>query len=65
MCIAKQMQKDVTVPSWMSQVLYDRSKTPKKLLIVTGGDHNDVASVSRQEYLQTVDDFRKSLDFRF
>ncbi len=49
----------------MSQALYDQIKTAKKLLIVRGGDHNDVASVSSQEYRQTVDDFRKSLDSRF
>jgi pimeloyl-ACP methyl ester carboxylesterase len=51
--------EDVTIPAWMSQGLYEQVKVPKKLLIVDGADHNNVASVRREEYLQTVDDFRK------
>ena len=52
---------DQTVPSWMSEALYQVAPEPKQLLIVSGGDHSNVATVSGEEYLQTVSNFCQQL----
>ena len=38
-----------------------QQKCKKKLLIVPYADHNNLASVSGEEYLQTIKDFKRSL----
>ncbi len=45
---------DSTVPSYMSQKLYDAALEPKQLILVPGAEHNDVAVVSGGKYLQWV-----------
>jgi len=48
---------DSTVPSYMSQKLYDAAPEPKQLILVPGADHNDTAVVSGGKYLQWVQSF--------
>ena len=48
---------DVTVPAFMSQDLYAAAPEPKKLLLVPGARHNDVAEIAQSLYLQTVQSF--------
>lgn len=48
---------DSTVPSFMSQKLYAAAPEPKTLILVPGGEHNDVAVVANTEYLQWVKSF--------
>ena len=45
---------DVTIPAFMSEELYDAAPEPKKLLLVSGAGHNNVAEVASVEYLQAV-----------
>jgi len=48
---------DRTVPSEMSRQLYQRTTSSKQLLFVSGGGHNNSASVGGDTYLQAVRDF--------
>ena len=48
---------DLTVPAFMSQNLYAATNVQKKLLLVPGAGHNNVAEVAPFEYLQTVRSF--------
>lgn len=48
---------DWQVPDFMSQELYAAAPEPKKLLLVPGAGHNDVAEVGGFQYLQTVQSF--------
>lgn len=48
---------DQIIPPRMSQVLFDAAIVPKKLFIVPYADHNNVGSVSGEQYFQTVRDF--------
>lgn len=48
---------DATVPYWMSKTLFEATKAPKKLLLVSGAGHNNVAAIAGEEYLQTVREF--------
>ncbi|MBE9008204.1 alpha/beta fold hydrolase [Fortiea sp. LEGE XX443] len=48
---------DSTVPSYMSQKLYDAAPEPKQLIFVPGADHNNTAVVSGGKYLQWVQSF--------
>ncbi|BAY10701.1 alpha/beta hydrolase [Calothrix sp. NIES-2098] len=48
---------DSTVPFFMSQKLYAVAPEAKKLILVPGAEHNDVADVAGVEYMQWVDDF--------
>lgn len=49
--------EDQIVPPRMGQVLFDAAHVPKKLLLVPAASHNNVASVSGEEYSQAVRDF--------
>ncbi len=49
---------DLIVPAFMSQKLYNAAPEPKRLLLVSGAEHNNVAEVSPTQYLQTVQSFR-------
>jgi uncharacterized protein len=49
--------EDLTVPSFMSQKLYDAAPEPKKLFLVPGADHNDTAVVAGWQYLQWIESF--------
>jgi pimeloyl-ACP methyl ester carboxylesterase len=53
---------DLTVPAFMSQNLYTVAPKPKKLLLVPGAGHNNVADVAPSQYLQAVSNF---IDFIF
>jgi hypothetical protein len=48
---------DATVPSFMSQKLYTVAPEPKKLILVEGAGHNDLAKLSGKKYLQWVEEF--------
>lgn len=50
---------DLVIPAQMSQVLFEAATVPKKLLLVPGAGHSNVASVSGDRYLQAVRDFRQ------
>lgn len=52
---------DQTVPASMSQKLYDAAPEPKKLYLVPGAGHNNVAELAGAEYLQTVQRFTQSV----
>ncbi|BBD62483.1 hypothetical protein NIES2109_53270 [Nostoc sp. HK-01] len=55
---------DSTVPSLMSQKLYDAAPEPKQLILVPGAEHNDVAVVSGGKYLQWVQSFIQKVQLR-
>lgn len=48
---------DTTVPSFMSQQLYQAAPEPKQILLVPAADHNNVAVVAGGEYLQLIKSF--------
>lgn len=48
---------DLIVPAFMSQNLYAATLEPKKLLLVKGAGHNNVADVASFQYLQAVQSF--------
>jgi fermentation-respiration switch protein FrsA (DUF1100 family) len=52
---------DQTVPSWMSEKLYETANEPRELFLVTEADHNNVATVSGMEYLDIIQYFVKLL----
>jgi uncharacterized protein len=45
---------DSTVPSFMSQKLYDAAPEPKRLVLVPGAEHNNVGEVLGLEYIHWV-----------
>jgi pimeloyl-ACP methyl ester carboxylesterase len=47
-------QADQDVPADMSETLYDQAPEPKQLFLVPGADHNNVADVAGDRYLQIV-----------
>jgi fermentation-respiration switch protein FrsA (DUF1100 family) len=48
---------DLTVPAFMSQKLYNAASEPKKLILVPGAGHNNVAELAGEQYLQWVKSF--------
>lgn len=48
---------DVIVPAFMSQDLYAAAPEPKKLLLVPGAAHNNVAEVAASVYLEAMRSF--------
>jgi fermentation-respiration switch protein FrsA (DUF1100 family) len=52
---------DRTVPPEMSRQLYQRTTSSKQLTLISGGGHNNSASVGGDRYLQAVRDFISSL----
>jgi pimeloyl-ACP methyl ester carboxylesterase len=48
---------DTTIPYFMSQKLYAAAPEPKKLILVPGAEHNDLADIAGEQYLQWVDAF--------
>ena len=48
---------DHLIPFEMSQLLYERSPSPKRLKLIQGGGHNDNATVGGRTYLATISDF--------
>lgn len=54
---------DRTVPAFMSQRLFDLAEVPKKLLIVPDADHNNVAVVSEETYLTTIQEFIQFVNY--
>ncbi|MBE9207889.1 alpha/beta fold hydrolase [Nostoc sp. LEGE 06077] len=55
---------DSTVPSYMSQKLYDAAPEPKQLIFVPGADHNNTAVASGGKYLQWVQSFVQKTQVR-
>lgn len=53
---------DRTVPSFMSQRLFNLANVPKQLLLVPYADHNNVASVSGENYLEAIQEFNHLID---
>jgi hypothetical protein len=54
---------DQTVPSWMSEKLYETANEPRELFLVSQAEHNNIATVSGLEYLDIVRDFVKLLAY--
>jgi len=54
---------DETVPTSMSQELFDAANEPKKLFIVPTADHNNIARVSGEKYFETIREFMKLVDY--
>ncbi|MDJ0618837.1 MAG: alpha/beta fold hydrolase [Calothrix sp. MO_192.B10] len=52
---------DATIPSFMSQQLYNVTPKSKQLLLVPGAEHNNVAEVAPSQYLKTVRSFLQQL----
>ena len=52
--------EDRKVPPEMSRELYNRTTSPKQLILISGGGHNNSASVGGETYLQAVRSFVKS-----
>lgn len=48
---------DETVPYEMSKTLYEATQSPKKLLIVPEADHNNVAEIGGEDYVQAIAEF--------
>lgn len=48
---------DETVPYEMSKTLYEATESPKKLLIVPEADHNNVAEIGGEDYVQAIAEF--------
>jgi len=48
---------DSTIPYFMSQKLYAAAPEPKKLILVPGAEHNDLADLAGEQYLQWIDAF--------
>ena len=55
---------DERVPALMSQQLFETAVAPKKILLVSGAGHNNVAGVSGENYWQTVRKFVKLVEER-
>ncbi|MBR8836244.1 MAG: alpha/beta fold hydrolase [Stigonema ocellatum SAG 48.90 = DSM 106950] len=53
---------DAIVPAFMSQDLYAAAPEPKKLLLVAGAEHSNVAEVARSQYLSAVQSFVHFID---
>ena len=49
--------EDKVVPFKMSHRLYDKAASPKILILIPGGGHNNSAAVGGDEYLKTVEEF--------
>ena len=49
--------EDEVVPTFMSQELYDAVPSAKKLYLVSGAGHNDVARVGGESYLKIISHF--------
>jgi dipeptidyl aminopeptidase/acylaminoacyl peptidase len=51
--------KDSRVPPEMSRRLYEKTSSPKRLKFITGGGHNNSASVGGQDYLRSIREFEE------
>lgn len=51
--------KDNRVPSEMSYRLYEKTSSPKRLKFITGGGHNNSASVGGEDYLRSIKEFEE------
>jgi fermentation-respiration switch protein FrsA (DUF1100 family) len=54
-------ERDRVIPVALGRRLYDAVRGPKRLLIVEGGDHNDLEPPRPDPYWQAVDEFIDSL----
>jgi pimeloyl-ACP methyl ester carboxylesterase len=52
---------DLTVPSFMSQQLYNATPKSKQIFLVPGAGHNNVAEVAPSQYIQTVRSFLQEI----
>lgn len=48
---------DGYVPSWMAERLYERTRAPKRMLLVEGANHSNVSGVGFEQYFAAVRDF--------
>ncbi len=51
--------KDSRVPPEMSRRLYEKTSSPKRLKFITGGGHNNSASVGGEYYLRSIREFEE------
>jgi fermentation-respiration switch protein FrsA (DUF1100 family) len=50
---------DRTVPSYMSEKLFQAARVPKKILLVPDADHNNVGAIAKEDYIKTLQDFEQ------
>ncbi|MFZ0613365.1 MAG: alpha/beta fold hydrolase [Desulfobacterales bacterium] len=48
---------DTVVPPEMSRRLYEQTRAPKRLRLISGGGHNNSARIGGQSYLEDITDF--------
>jgi abhydrolase domain-containing protein 17 len=48
---------DTIIPSWHGEELFKAANEPKKLMLVTGANHNDFNEVAGQRYFKTIREF--------
>lgn len=52
---------DTIIKPWHAQALYDAANEPKKLVWITGADHNNLMDVAGGKYFQSLHDFALTL----
>ncbi|MEM7552562.1 MAG: alpha/beta fold hydrolase [Cyanobacteria bacterium P01_A01_bin.84] len=55
-------RSDASVPSYMSEKLYNAAPKPKHLVIVDGAQHNDVGEISPSQYTESIKYFLKLVE---
>ncbi len=53
---------DRTVPSYMSERLFQAATIPNRILLVPDASHNDVAAIAPEQYIRTLQEFRDLVD---
>jgi uncharacterized protein len=54
--------RDGIVPVEQTQRLYDTAPLPKRLVIISGADHNDYELLAGEQMIGTILDFLSTLD---
>ncbi|MGB5592849.1 MAG: alpha/beta fold hydrolase [Crocosphaera sp.] len=50
---------DRTVPSYMSERLFQEARVPKKMLLVPDASHNNVGAIAAEEYVRILQEFEQ------
>jgi pimeloyl-ACP methyl ester carboxylesterase len=51
--------EDALVPPEMSRRLYEKTSSPKRLILIKGGGHNNSAAVGGEDYLRSIRQFEE------
>ncbi|MGK7940952.1 MAG: alpha/beta hydrolase [Crocosphaera sp.] len=51
--------EDRTVPSYMSERLFQAATIPKRILLVPDASHNNVGAIAPEQYIRTLQEFRE------